>query len=225
MVAYPFPARYKQLQLSSVQKVSSTSRQNSKIRKRTPERHANTRDAVKSGEPANGRSIAGLPQGQLTITHPRKTRGGNAVLLTKPNGSAVLGTLVTLVFRGWALLSDIPYTQLLVSRCRDHHGSSGVPGQGLDNVGMLHRQRGLASANIPQLDGQVAGSRGQDVLRCRVEEHLSNLSRVAGELGDGVDIGGFFGVGEEGEVLGDFPDHDLAIIGGRGNDAIVEGVP
>lgn len=223
-VTYPFPARYRQLQLSSIQQLAYESTM-IEAASHTPERHANTRDAVKSSEATKGRSVAGLPQGQLTIAHPRKTRGGDTVLLTKPYGSAVLGALVSLVLRGWTLLSDIPYTQLLVSRCCDHHVTSSVPGQGLNNVGVLHGQRSLTGTDIPQLDSQVAGSRSQDVFRCRVEEDLSNLSRVASELGNGVDIGGLFSVGEEGEVSGDFPDHDLAIIRGRGNDAIVEGVP
>ena len=38
-------------------------------------------------------------------------------------------------------------------------------------------------------------------------------------------ICGLLGVGEEGEVLGDLPDHDFGIVRGRGNDAVVEGVP
>ena len=48
---------------------------------------------------------------------------------------------------------------------------------------------------------------------------------MAGQLADRGHVGGLLGVCEESEVLGDLPDEDLAILRGRGDDAIVEGVP
>lgn len=48
---------------------------------------------------------------------------------------------------------------------------------------------------------------------------------MSGQLAHWCHICGLFGVGEEGEVLGDLPYEDLAIIGAGRNDAVVEGVP
>lgn len=83
----------------------------------------------------------------------------------------------------------------------------------------------LAGSNVPDLDGKVARGRSEDVFGGRVEQDLSDLFVVAGELGDRGDIGGLLGIGEEGEVLGNLPDHDLAIVRGRSNHTIIERVP
>lgn len=190
-----------------------------------PERHADTRNAVQGVEASNGGVVTGFPQSQLTIAHLGETGGSESILLAQPNDSAVLGALVTRVFRCWPLLSGIPHTHLLVSRSGDQHGARGIPRQGLDDVGVFQAERGDPGVDIPQLDGQIAGCGRQDVLGGWVEEDLADLARVAAELGHGGDIGGLFGVGEEGEVPGDLPYHDLAIVRGRGNNAVIEGVP
>ena len=48
---------------------------------------------------------------------------------------------------------------------------------------------------------------------------------MSGQLAHWGHIRGFFGVSEEGEVFRDLPYKDLAIVGARRNDAVVEGVP
>lgn len=48
---------------------------------------------------------------------------------------------------------------------------------------------------------------------------------MAGQLAHWGHVCGLLGVGEEREVLGDLPYEDLAIVGARCNDAVVEGVP
>lgn len=54
---------------------------------------------------------------------------------------------------------------------------------------------------------------------------MSSVPRVAAKLAHGGNVGNLLGVGVECEALGDLPDKDLAIIGGRGNHAIIERVP
>lgn len=74
------------------------------------------------------------------------------------------------------LLTNIPYAQLLVARGRHQQVAAGVPGEGLDDVVVLQLQGGLSSANIPQLDGEVARGRGKNIFSRGVEENLANLS-------------------------------------------------
>lgn len=56
--------------------------------------------------------------------------------------------------------------------------------------------------------------------------HMScDVPGVAGKLAHGVHVGDLLGVGVEGKVLGDLPNENLAILGGRGDDPVVERVP
>jgi hypothetical protein len=48
---------------------------------------------------------------------------------------------------------------------------------------------------------------------------------VSAQLGDGRNIGGLFRIRVQHEALGHLPDEDLAIVGGRGNERVVEGTP
>lgn len=48
---------------------------------------------------------------------------------------------------------------------------------------------------------------------------------MSSQLAHGCDVGGLLGVGKQGEVLGNFPDEDLAIVGPGRDHAVVEGVP
>ena len=82
----------------------------------------------------------------------------------------------------------------------------------MDDILVLQCEAGLAAFHIPDLDGIIARCRCEDVLRRRVEEDLSDLSGVAGELADWGDIGWFFGVAVETEVFWDLPDEDLSIV-------------
>ena len=78
---YPFPARYKQLQLSSILLVRRGLDRVARLML-TPERHANTRNTVKSGETTDGRVVARFPEGQLAIAHSGETGGGESVMLS-----------------------------------------------------------------------------------------------------------------------------------------------
>jgi hypothetical protein len=48
---------------------------------------------------------------------------------------------------------------------------------------------------------------------------------VSAQLGDRRNIGGLFGIRVQHEALGHLPDKDLAIVGCRGNERVVEGTP
>lgn len=212
-------------------------------KKLTPEGHADARDGVERVEAANGVFATRLPEGNLSLAHPGEARGRNAVVLAHPHGAAVLGSLMAGVLVHWRLLAHIPDTELLVSRGRDHQGAIGAPRKALYDVGVLERQDRLAGANVPQLDREVARSRGKNVFRRGVEEDLPNFStrgqqsrqcelgvvclpRVASELDGRRDVLDLFTrIGVKSKVLWYFPDKDLSVVGCRGNDAVVEGVP
>lgn len=51
------------------------------------------------------------------------------------------------------------------------------------------------------------------------------LPRVSGQLAHGSDVSGLLCVCEEGEVLGNLPYEDLAIVGAGGDNAVIERVP
>lgn len=53
----------------------------------------------------------------------------------------------------------------------------------------------------------------------------SGAPLVAAQPGDGRHIRGLFGVGVQGEVLGDLPEEDLAVVRGRRDERVVEGRP
>lgn len=97
-------------------------------------------------------------------------------MFTKPYSATVLGALVTLVFVDCGLLAHIPHAQLLVARGGDKHGAVGAPRQRLHNVGVLDGDGGLAGLDIPELDRQVAGGRGENVFGGGVEEDMADLS-------------------------------------------------
>ena len=85
------------------------------------------------------------------------------------------------------LLSDIPHTNLLISRGGGEHAAAGVPCQTLDDIVVLEGKRRLAGVDIPKLDGEVARGRGENVFGRGVEENLSNLSfRVLAPLNRGL---------------------------------------
>jgi len=142
----------------------------------TPERHADARDGVERGEAPDGILPAGLPERNLSVAHARETSGGDAVVLAQPDRTAVLGAFVTGVLVHSLFLADIPDAQLLVSRGRDHHGAVTAPRQTLHDVGVLQRDAGLAGADVPELDGEVARGRGKNVFGGGVEQDLPDLS-------------------------------------------------
>lgn len=164
-------------------------------------------------------------------------------MLSQPDSATVLGTAVARALVDGLLLSDIPHTNLLISRSGGEHASTGVPCQTLDDIVVLERKRRLAGVYIPELDGEVARGGGENVFGRGVEKNLSNLScrvlvswgitarltcnrpGVTSELAHGRDINNLLGVGEQREILGNLPDKDLAIVGGRGDNVVVERVP
>lgn len=95
--------------------------------KHTPEWHADTRDGVEHAETTDGLFPAGLPQGQLSLAHPRETGSSESVVLSQPDGTAVLGTAVSRRIVNWPLLTDIPHSYPLVARGGDEHISACVP--------------------------------------------------------------------------------------------------
>lgn len=52
-----------------------------------------------------------------------------------------------------------------------------------------------------------------------------HLPRVAAQLADRFHVLGLLGIGAQLEVLGYLPEEDLAVVGGRGDDRVVEGTP
>lgn len=72
--------------------------------------------------------------------------------------------------------AHIPHADLLIAGGRDQQAAAGVPGQTLHDVIVLQGVGGLAGANVPQLDREVAGRGREDVLGGGVEEDLANLS-------------------------------------------------
>ncbi len=146
-------------------------------------------------------------------------------MLSEPDGSAILGPLMSRAFMSGPLLTNIPYPELLVPRCCGQHGSIGIPRQALHNIGVFERVYSRPGANVPKLDGEISGGRGEDVFGGRVEENLADFSRMACQLGKGGNVGGLFGIGEQTESLGNLPQHDFGIVGSGGDHTVVEGVP
>lgn len=146
-----------------------------------PEGHADAGDGVNHVEAADGLGVSRLPEGNLALAHLGEARGGEAVVLAHPDGSAVLGAMVTLVLVDGLLLADIPDADLLVARRGDEEVAAGVPAQALDNVRVAQRQGSLAGGDVPELDCEVARGRSQDVFGGGVEEDVADLSVVAKE--------------------------------------------
>jgi hypothetical protein len=74
------------------------------------------------------------------------------------------------------LLSNIPHSNLLISRGGGEHTAAGVPCQTLDDIVVLESKGRLAGADVPELDGEVTRGGGEDIFGRGVEENLSNLS-------------------------------------------------
>lgn len=146
-------------------------------------------------------------------------------MLAHPHGSTILRAAVARNLMCRPLLSDIPDPQLLITGGCHHHRSIGAPRQALHDVGVLEGQVGVSSSDIPELDSIVAGGGSEDVLRGGIEQDLSNLACVPGELADRGDILWLLGVGVQREALWDLPYEDLPIVGSGCDNAIVEGVP
>jgi len=163
-------------------------------------------------------------------------------MLSHPHNTAVFRTLMARVLVHRLLLTHVPDTELLVSRGSSQESAIGTPRKALYYIWMLEGEIRLAGADIPELDREVAGCGGEDILGGGVEENLANLPgrqldagngpsvrknvpRVAGQSADGRNVGDFLGICVKGEALRHLPDEDLAIVGCRGNYAIVERVP
>ncbi|KAI6772375.1 hypothetical protein HG530_003333 [Fusarium avenaceum] len=138
--------------------------------------HADTRDRVQHGEAANGLCPARLPKSYLPLAHTGETSRRKAVVLSQPDSARVLGTAVTGSLVNGLLLSDIPHSNLLISRGGGEHATASVPCQTLDDIVVLESKGRLASADVPELDGEVTRGGGEDVFGRGVEENLSNLS-------------------------------------------------
>lgn len=80
--------------------------------------------------------------------------------------------------------------------------------------------------DIPQLDGVITRASSKNILRCGMEQNMSDLAGMSSELHDRVDIlgSGLF-IGVECKVVWNLPDEDLAIVGAGGNERIVERRP
>lgn len=92
-----------------------------------PEWHADTRDGIQMGESSNGVAATGLPQSNLSLAHLGETSRGESVVLAQPDCSAVLGTRVARRLMHRLLLTDIPNSNLLVSRRRHKQVTARVP--------------------------------------------------------------------------------------------------
>lgn len=177
MIAYPLPARYRQLEPSSILMLVisclAVQRQTLLL---TPEGHADTGNRVNHGESTNWFSGAGFPEGYLALAHLGESSRGEPVVFTHPHGSTILCTGVAGSFVHMLFLAHIPDTDLLVARSCGKQVTGSIPGQALDNVAVRQCEGRLASGDVPQLDRVVTGSGGKDVFGRRVEEDLSNFS-------------------------------------------------
>lgn len=141
-----------------------------------PEWHADTGDGVQGLEAVDRLpDRTDIPQSQLAITHLRETSGRDPVALTKPDSTAVLGSRVSGSFMCWALLTNIPNTELLVSRGGNQQGTVGAPRLRLHNVANIQGQFWRTRLNIPNLHSIIARGRCQHVFRRGVEEHVADL--------------------------------------------------
>jgi hypothetical protein len=62
-------------------------------------------------------------------------------------------------------------------------------------------------------------------MRFRTEAHGMVAPHVSAQLRDRSNIGGLLSVGMQREALRHLPDEDLTIVGGRGDERVVEGTP
>lgn len=141
-----------------------------------PEGHAHTGDRVERLEATNWFTRGtDIPQCELTVTHLGEPGGRDPVTLTQPDNTTVLGTRMPLCLVGRALLTRIPYPQLLVSRGSGEEGTVGAPGHRLYHVAQFQGELGSSSLNIPHLDRKVARSRGKNIFSGRVEKRVSDF--------------------------------------------------
>lgn len=75
----------------------------------------------------------------------------------------------------WALLTDIPNTELLVARSGNQQGAVGAPRLGLHDIANVQGQLWCTRLNIPNLHSIIARGRCQHVFRRGVEEHVADL--------------------------------------------------
>lgn len=90
---------------------------------------------------------------------------------------------------------------------------------------MLEGKAGAVVGDVPELDGVVARGTREDVLGSGIEQDMADLSGVTGQLVQGSHVDRLFGVLVKGKVLGDTPEEDLAIVGSRGDEGVVERTP
>jgi hypothetical protein len=141
-----------------------------------PEGHADTRNRVENLEATDGfRGVAGIPQAQLTIAHAGESSSRNAVGLAHPYSTTVFRARVTGNLLSGLLLTNIPYTQLLVTASGDQLGAIGAPGERLNDVVVLERELGLAGFDIPKLHGVVTRGTGKNALGSGVEQDVADF--------------------------------------------------
>lgn len=140
--------------------------------------------------------------------------GGNAVGVTEPDGALALGALVVDILKDDLAAADVKDIDLLVLARRDEEVAVVVEGKRLNHVGVadelclkknknkkkkirpsLHEIPSSSCrylldtlGDVPQLDGQVATSRGKGVVSSGVELDKASFAGVSGEDSDGLGL-------------------------------------
>lgn len=126
-------------------------------------------------------------------------------MFTEPDRSTVLGALVSRVLMSSSLLTNVPNPKLLITTCCSQHGSIGIPSQALYDIGVFDGVDAGSRVDVPKSGGKISRGGGENILDGGVEKNLSYFSRMTGQLRKRRDIGGLFGISDQGEPLGDLP--------------------
>ena len=185
------------------------------------ERHQLTRGGINLLVAQVLGEVTGVPNAELALGELGHTNGHEGTLVTQPQAAGSLGTFVGGDSLGDGAGTRIDDTGLLVLAGGGHHGPIVVPGNGTNVVGVTSdiRDDG-AGVDIPDLDGEIGGGGGEDVVGSGVPVDGSDLTAVTLQS-----LSGLTDLDVLGEAtVGDGPDVTVAVLTNRSDDGGVEGV-
>jgi len=150
--------------------------------------------------------VTSLPDRILSFGGLGETSCEKLIFVSEPKDTHALDTSMSLNLSNNGVGAWVDASDLLVLSGGGDEGTVVVPGEGLDDVAVARNvDLGVSLLNIPNLDGEVGGRGGKNVVGDWGEVNGSDLSLVSGER-----LNGCVQVGSE-TALGDLPDLGITI--------------